>query len=285
MAAASSSLATGGPDWRGLENALQDLTQRVHSLHAQWHQDPPSPSEEDFRSCQEELGGGGRGGGGFDFPELEVRRKPSIFASRAPADLAMLDSIYQPNLYAWQASSDDVGVEDDVSGWQLAVQSRLRARQRALEEADLEAARHLHRQEMEDADLFLESFARSAGGLSSSFSLSSSLPAARPPPSTSFAEGLARSACPGGSAGPLPPSASVPRATQNRPAVAPGQSTAPPSLGAWPELKPSSIGRWRQSPSSSTAAAGANAQAAVSETPRQVATSRGASQCCVHALH
>lgn len=82
--------------------------------------------------------------------------KPSIFTSTAEEDMRMLSRHYQPNIFAMRNVGGEVGVADDVQGWQLRCAARLRMRQKTLNAIDLESAWRVHRHEMEEADAFLD---------------------------------------------------------------------------------------------------------------------------------
>ena len=84
------------------------------------------------------------------------RRLPSIFSASCDADLKLLNRCYAPNIFAWDRCP--VGVEDDVDDLQLRIAYRLRSRAEALQRADLAQLRQMQRQEMSDADEFMQGF-------------------------------------------------------------------------------------------------------------------------------
>lgn len=108
-----------------------------------------------------------------------ARKVPSIFASGAKADMDRCKRNIFPNIFAWNQHGGE-GVEDDVSSLQLRATSRLLSRQQEIlkKEADMGLGPiwALQRQEMREADLFLDAFDRNEAG---TFPW---LPAAPPPP-------------------------------------------------------------------------------------------------------
>lgn len=88
---------------------------------------------------------------------------PSVFGSGNKADLEKLKRHVFPNIFAWNAYGGE-GVEDDVSSLQLRAAARLRARQAELlareKEFGLGSVWEVQRQEMREADSFLDAFDR-----------------------------------------------------------------------------------------------------------------------------
>mmetsp|Transcript_71630 Transcript_71630/g.180899 ORF Transcript_71630/g.180899 Transcript_71630/m.180899 type:complete len:285 (-) Transcript_71630:100-954(-) len=215
------------PDWAGLDAALSDLSSRVQALSGMWPQDAGVPEP---RSAPPEaspprpaptMGGGPLSEEG-DF-EQALPRRPSVFASGDPRDVAMLDRYYPLNVFAWQAAAGDVGVSDDVSGFQLSVAARLRARQRALDAIDLAAAWRVQRREMEEADVFLDGFVSGVGVGAAA--------AGRPPPASapSVEAPPVASAREVGGAGPLPARAGIAAPAWPRIEASHGQAPPPPA--------------------------------------------------------
>jgi hypothetical protein len=105
----------------------------------------------------------------FDDEDIDAapRKMPSIFASGNKDDLDRLKRTVFPNIFAWNAYGGE-GVEDDVSSLQLRASSRLRARQAELVAREknngLGAIWEVQRQEMREADLFMDAFDRNEAG-------------------------------------------------------------------------------------------------------------------------
>lgn len=93
-------------------------------------------------------------------PNKEVahdrKRLPSVFSASCDRDLKLLNRCYSPNIFAWDLCR--VGVEDDVDDLQLRVAYRLRRRAEELQKSDLEQLRQKQRQEMNEADEFMQGF-------------------------------------------------------------------------------------------------------------------------------
>mmetsp|Transcript_43825 Transcript_43825/g.90460 ORF Transcript_43825/g.90460 Transcript_43825/m.90460 type:complete len:219 (-) Transcript_43825:89-745(-) len=119
-------------DWHDVETALRELQGSIGRLSAE-EESPAAP------------------------PSKEPKRLPSIFAASSDSDIRMLSRLYTPNIFAWGAYSQE-GVEDDVDDLRLRVAFRLRSREEALRAKDLEAIRQLQRQEMREADEFMQAF-------------------------------------------------------------------------------------------------------------------------------
>mmetsp|Transcript_141456 Transcript_141456/g.452155 ORF Transcript_141456/g.452155 Transcript_141456/m.452155 type:complete len:294 (+) Transcript_141456:63-944(+) len=231
------------PDWAGLDAALSDLNSRVQALSGMWPQgagvpEPRSaPPEASPPRPAPTMGGRPLSEEG-DFGEAPPRR-PSVFASGDPGDVAMLDRYYPLNVFAWQAAAGDVGVSDDVSGFQLSVAARLRARQRALDAIDLAAAWRVQRREMEEADMFLDGFVCGIG-VGAVTAIGSAAAGRPPPPSAPSAPSVeappVASAREVGGAGPLPARAGI--AAPAWPRIEASQGQAPP-LPAEPRARAS----------------------------------------------
>lgn len=95
------------------------------------------------------------------------RKVPSVFASTHPKDLDRVKRNVFPNVCAWNMYGGE-GVMDDVSSLQLRAMGRLRARQEELKarekEFGLDSIWQVQRQEMREADLFLDAFDRNEAG-------------------------------------------------------------------------------------------------------------------------
>eukprot|EP00933_Yihiella_yeosuensis_P053683 TRINITY_DN51955_c0_g1_i1.p1 TRINITY_DN51955_c0_g1~~TRINITY_DN51955_c0_g1_i1.p1 ORF type:complete len:323 (-),score=62.57 TRINITY_DN51955_c0_g1_i1:125-1093(-) len=132
------------PDWQGLQAALKDLTLRVGETSGGSNLPPDKASPLFSLEEHEEP---------IDLPQ----RLPSVFAASSDKDIALLNRCYTPNIFAWSALGGENGVEDDVGDLQLRIASRLRAREEALKQQDLSALKELHRSEIQQVDLFLNS--------------------------------------------------------------------------------------------------------------------------------
>eukprot|EP00435_Cladocopium_sp_Y103_P062995 s3_g24.t1 len=96
------------------------------------------------------------GGAKEEVAKNETKRLPSVFSASCERDLKLLNRCYSPNIFAWDLCS--VGVEDDVDDLQLRVAYRLRRRAEELQRSDLEQLRQKQRQEMNEADEFMQGF-------------------------------------------------------------------------------------------------------------------------------
>eukprot|EP00434_Breviolum_minutum_P022768 symbB.v1.2.020087.t1/scaffold1671.1/size106526/1 len=121
-------------EWRDLKFAFLDLDEALGRLSSE------KPTKE-----------------AKDVGQLEARQRlPSVFSASCEGDLKLLNRCYSPNIFAWDLCR--VGVEDDVDDLQLRVAYRLRRRGEALQQSDLEQLRRQQRQEMREADDFMEGF-------------------------------------------------------------------------------------------------------------------------------
>eukprot|EP00403_Amphidinium_massartii_P036243 CAMPEP_0178445412 /NCGR_PEP_ID=MMETSP0689_2-20121128/40141_1 /TAXON_ID=160604 /ORGANISM="Amphidinium massartii, Strain CS-259" /LENGTH=134 /DNA_ID=CAMNT_0020069937 /DNA_START=131 /DNA_END=535 /DNA_ORIENTATION=+ len=89
--------------------------------------------------------------------EVPPRPAGSVFSSGKASDCALRERVYGMDLFGPAAQSCG-GVEDDMTGLQLRIASRLHSRWTALTGLALEETWRLQREEMAQADRFLSSF-------------------------------------------------------------------------------------------------------------------------------
>mmetsp|Transcript_99661 Transcript_99661/g.157749 ORF Transcript_99661/g.157749 Transcript_99661/m.157749 type:complete len:213 (+) Transcript_99661:73-711(+) len=155
-------------DWHSVEQALADLNSAVLALkrdddgvvsarrQAAPSLPPPSespPSQSSPSQSKRER----------PLVEASPKKVHSVFASSNPKDLERCGRHYGLNIFAWSVHGGE-GVLDDANSLQLRAASRLLARQKELSMREsqfgLEDVWRLQRQEMAEADLFLNAFHR-----------------------------------------------------------------------------------------------------------------------------